>query len=81
MNLVKNRFFFPGVGKKAISSDELQFISGNIESTNGDEIVPKIPPYYAMAKSMKVWAVVSNVTLLSCKCEKSVSFSDCEYVL
>ena len=67
---------------KAISSDELQFISGNIESTNGDEMVPKIPPYYAMAKSMKVWAVVSNVTLPCVgKCEKSVSFPDCEYVL
>ena len=45
-----------------ISAEELEYICSNIivEKTN-DEMVPKIPPYMDMIKSIKVWAVVMKI--------------------
>ena len=48
-----------------ISAKELIFISKNIIQDNTiEEIVPKVPPYLAMVKSMKVWAGVNQNSIL-----------------
>lgn len=47
-----------------ISSKELLYISSNtIQENIDEEMVPKLPPYLAMAKSTKAWAGVSKMLL------------------
>ena len=42
-----------------ISADELQFILQNIITEKPDEeVVPKVPPYWDIITSIKVWSVV-----------------------
>ena len=41
-----------------ISEKEVLYIHNNTIKEKDEEMVPKIPPYFAMAKSVKVWAGV-----------------------
>lgn len=46
-----------------ISLDELRFILDNtIQDNTDEEMCPKVPPYLAMAKSIKVWVAVIKLS-------------------
>ena len=44
-----------------VSQDELIYISNNIIHNESNSVVSKLPPCWAMMKSIKVWALVRQL--------------------